>query len=66
MNVGDFIFYHEYRTPYVLVGKVIGIYNGDTSEVRTDSDGMQVPLGVSTRTDWIWVDGRYVLPEWAQ
>lgn len=62
MQINDFIFYTEDGDPTtILVGKVIGIYD-DSGEVRTDSDGMQQSLGVSTRHDWVWENGKYVLP----
>lgn len=61
MKIDDFIFYMLDGDPFdICVGKVIGIYD-NSDEVRTDSDGMQQALGVSTRTDWVWGNGRYIL-----
>ncbi len=64
IEIDDFVFYHlnglDNSAP--LIGKVIGIYDDITNEIRTDSDGMQVAIAISLHSDWVWEDGKYVRP----
>lgn len=52
-SVGDFVFYASNgQMDKIRVGRVVAAPNG-TDEVRTDTDGVQTPLGKAEGL-WVW------------